>query len=133
MREIICLLVLIALVVVAWYAYDAKETYNDYPTAYATLDSIYSRPLFEPDMARRCADGAYMYSSNPWLGSYCSSVPPELTASVGCSRAYSGRPVRVPYTLMSNTCCPKPCCHKKVVASCDQECNSGCSSCSSNV
>lgn len=108
------IVLLVVAIVGAFMFYRQSESYA-YPASYATLDSIYSRPLFEPDVTKRCADGAYMYSSNPWLGAYCGSVPPELVASVGCGRAYSGRPVRLSYSPTSNVCCPKPECDHEVV------------------
>lgn len=129
--------VVIVISLLVWYGCYKKsvvniETYTDYPTSYATLETIYSRPLFEPDPIRRCADGAYMYSSNPWLGVYCSSIPPEMTAAVGCSRAFSGKPVKLAYTMLSDNCCPKPDCYRPLSATCcpqEIDVSYGCNSC----
>jgi hypothetical protein len=79
---------------------------------YATLGSYgYSSPLFEPDVLRRCASGSYMYTSNPDLMTFCSTVPPAVLDRVACQSAYRGRPLHLEYTAPAyGTACDKMTC-----------------------
>jgi hypothetical protein len=78
---------------------------------YATLGSYgYTEPLFEPDVLRRCASGSYMYSSNPELTSFCSTVPPQVLDRVACAGAFRGRPLHLQYTAPAYGTCNKLAC-----------------------
>ena len=106
---IIIIVIIIAVVAVIGYYYKFySEGYRTYygsasapnvPAHFATLGSYgYSDPLFEPDVLRRCASGAYMYTSNPALQSFCSTVPPQVLDRVACRPAFIGRPLHLEYT-----------------------------------
>lgn len=85
--------------------YDQTGYFTGAP--YATLGSYgYTDPLFEPDVLRRCASGSYMYTSNPQLTSFCSTVPPQVLDRVACTGAFRGRPLRLEYTApaYNSTC-----------------------------
>lgn len=111
---LVCItLVIILLVAVVGYVYWLIINVNPppgppppegYNSDYATMGTLYSAPLFEPDVLRRCADGSYMYTDNPALGAFCDTVPKYVLDRVACNRAYTGRPLRMRYTVPANAC-----------------------------
>lgn len=109
--ELIMLLVAIILLIIViagrWPFWSEKYEWLQGLYNYATLDSMYKDNLFEPGILRRCAEGSYMYTDNPYLGEYCSKVPPHLLQNLACNSrcGYQGKPVRVAYTVPSNIDC----------------------------
>jgi len=101
---VIIIVLLVVIAAGALYCYYGRKENYPYPADYATLGTMYAQRLFEPDIVKRCAEGSYMYSDNPQLGAFCSTVPPEVMSKVACSRAFVGRPYHMSYTVPSNVC-----------------------------
>lgn len=95
-----CILVVVGMMAISIIAFIIfsmnKESFD---SSYSTLGSYgYTTPLFEPDVLRRCAEGSYMYSSNPGLNEYCETIPKEKLEKVACMKSFRGNPVRYEYT-----------------------------------
>jgi hypothetical protein len=95
-----CIILIVGLIVTLITIYIIfsmnKEAFD---ASYSTLGSYgYTSPPFEPDILRRCAEGSYMYSSNPNMYQYCDSIPKEKLERVACMKSYRGNPVRFEYT-----------------------------------
>lgn len=90
----IFMLVVISLVVGIWlYQTLANpEKYSDFP--YAQLGKSYNPQLFSPCLAKRCAGGPYMYSSNPYLQALCQGVSNEELAQAACGTGFQGKPAQ---------------------------------------
>jgi hypothetical protein len=69
---------------------------------YATLENQYMAPLFAPCLAKRCAGGPYMFSSNPKLAQACQNISNFDMAQVACGKGFIGRPVHFEYTPLSD-------------------------------
>jgi len=80
----------------------SNEGYSGPSSNYAQLGGGYNTQLFSPCVAKRCAGGPYMYTSNPYLQAVCQGVTNSELASVSCGRAFQGRPVRFDYSSLSN-------------------------------
>ena len=79
----------------------AQESYN---ADYSTLGGLYDRPLFEPNVLQRCAEGSYMFTDNPMLTDFCSKVPASVLDRTACKRAFHGRPFHLSYTVPAYAC-----------------------------
>lgn len=65
--------------------------------------NIIDQFVFEVTPAKLCDGGPYMWSSNPELQKFCSSVSEKDIKSVSCPIGYHGRPVHFNYTPESNS------------------------------
>lgn len=84
--------------------------YTGWTNSYARLGSYgYDQPLFEPDVLRRCADGRFMYTSNPQLTDFCASVPAPMLARVACAKGFDGKPLYMSYNAPAYGCTRIPC------------------------
>lgn len=112
MQVTMCIIIALVLIVIAigvtiWIRRTREFYYpTGYQSDYTTFGQMYNKPLFEPDLLRRCAQGSYMYSDNPQLGAFCSSVPPSVLQAAACPRAYHGRPFHMSYTVPGDVSCP---------------------------
>lgn len=95
-----CILLIIGLIATLLIIYIIFSINKEpFDSSYSTLGSYgYDAPPFEPDVLRRCAEGSYMYSSNPSMYQYCNSIPKEKLEKVACMKSYRGNPVRFEYT-----------------------------------
>lgn len=62
----------------------------------------YNTQLFSPTIAKKCAGGPYMYTSNPYLQVICQGISNDELAQVACGKAFHGRPVHFDYTSISD-------------------------------
>ncbi len=106
----VILITLITLVITSltlfllWTRVVPKSAEEGYNADYATLGGIYDRPLFEPNVLQRCAEGSYMFTDNPMLTDFCSKLSPAVLDRVACKRAYHGRPFHQAYTVPAYAC-----------------------------
>lgn len=91
----------------AWSSTTPAQT-EAFNQQYARFGDMYSAPLFEPGILRRCAEGSYMYTDDPALTDFCSTVPSSVLDKVACHRAYHGRPLHMSYTTPSQACGCQP-------------------------
>lgn len=98
------LIFIIVVFIIIYNNQQSKESYiyqNDLP--YSKLACSYSFPqLLSPCIAKKCANGPYMYSSNPQLKEVCDNVDNYELAQIACGKAFNGQPIQFDYSSLSN-------------------------------
>lgn len=111
---IVTFVLMVAFILFISNSSSSSESFQPYrgwwTNSYARLGSYgYDQPLFEPDVLRRCADGGYMFTSNPQLTDFCKRVPPPMLARIACSVGCNGKPLYMSYSAPAYGCREIPC------------------------
>lgn len=90
--------IVVLLLGIRLYQLLVEENFTSSGAPYARLGDSYNSQLFSPCLAKRCAGGPYMYSSNPYLQSVCQGVTNEEIGKVACGTGFHGKPTRFDYS-----------------------------------